>query len=92
MDTSQDRRERRCPRLGGQVSFKYCRTVGEQSLPCWKISDCWWERFNIQAFLGRNYSQDELKRLQEAVPKPKLVSLVELIEQARRNLEHQKPE
>ena len=85
MDETQDQRERRCPRLGGSVTFKYCRTVGEQSQPCWKIKDCWWERFDIQAFLAQNYSSDELKRLMEAAPKPKLVSLFEIMQQAQRN-------
>jgi len=75
--------ERRCPRLGGPVSFRYCRTNGEDGLPCWKIFDCWWESFDVVAYLKKSLPKDTFKRLVNAKPKPKIVSLVELIEQAK---------
>jgi len=53
MDTNKDNLEIRCPRLGGPVSFEYCRTNGDEMLPCWKIFDCWWERFDVAAFLKK---------------------------------------
>ena len=47
---------RRCPRLGGPVTFRYCLT-GESSGPCFKVIDCWWETFDVVRFL-----QDHLTR------------------------------
>jgi hypothetical protein len=61
--------------------------VGKPSQPCWKIKDCWWEQFDIHAFLAHNYSPDELQILLDAAPKPKLVSLFEIMQQAQRNVD-----
>jgi hypothetical protein len=38
--------------------------------PCFKVFDCWWERFDVVA-------------LSASRPQPKVASLVELIRQAR---------
>ncbi|MBW2571306.1 MAG: hypothetical protein JRE61_02780 [Deltaproteobacteria bacterium] len=65
--------ERRCP----------SRTNGEDGLPCWKIFDCWWESFDVVEYLKKSLPEDTFKRLVNVKPKPKMVSLVELIEQAK---------
>ena len=83
MDTEHDHLERRCPRLGGPVSFKYCRQSGENELPCWKVFDCWWEFFDIVPFLQENLPEDHFRELVTFRPKPKVSSLIEMIEQAR---------
>ncbi|MCP4688890.1 MAG: hypothetical protein GY859_12625 [Desulfobacterales bacterium] len=83
MDKSKDHFERRCPRLGGDVSFKYCRTVGNDELPCWKTADCWWERFDVMTYLRENVAEDDLEALLEKRPKPKVLNILELIEQAK---------
>ena len=84
MDESKDHLERRCPRLGGPVSFHYCRTSGDNHLPCWKTFDCWWEYFDVTDFLKKNMDPDAFGTLTQTKPKPKIVSLVELIEQAKK--------
>jgi hypothetical protein len=76
--------ERRCPRLGGPVSFSYCETCGEHQLPCFKIFDCWWEHFDVAAYLKNKLSQEQFERLVNSKPKPKVASLLDLIEQAKR--------
>jgi hypothetical protein len=84
MDTSQDHRCRRCPRLGHDVAFAYCRTL-EGATICPRILDCWWEIFGVERFLREQLSEEEFAAL--AVPrpaKPKVLSLVELIEQAKK--------
>jgi hypothetical protein len=86
MKQDPDDLERRCPRLGGPVTFKYCRFVGPGRTPCWKIADCWWERFDVMAYLKAALSEEELKRLLESRPKPKVASILELIEQARQHV------
>lgn len=82
-----DQLERRCPKLGGDVTFHYCRTGAEIDRPCGKICDCWWERFDVVSYLKENLPEEEFNRLAGSRPKPKITSIVELIEQTRKNLE-----
>ena len=84
-------RQRRCPRLGGPVTFEYCLTSESDRQPCWKIVDCWWESFDVTAFLEDNLSQETFGRLQRRQVTSKTATLVELIEQARRRQAAQDP-
>jgi len=79
-----DTREKRCPRLGGPIPFKYCMDQGDNKGPCFKIMDCWWEDFDIKAYLEMNLSPAALDKLTASKPPAKVASLVELIEQAKK--------
>jgi hypothetical protein len=81
---------RRCPRLGGPVSFRYCRESAEEGTPCWKIMECWWEIFDVLTYLKKNLSSDNFNNLMEKKPKPKMESLIELIQKAKKNVQSQK--
>lgn len=85
MDNSKDSLERRCPRLGGPVTFRYCREGGDGELPCWKVIDCWWEYFDVVRFFQRILSEKQFDRLLNVRPESKVGSLVELIKQAKKN-------
>ncbi len=74
--------ERRCPRLGNSVAFAYCRTCGDNGC-CFKILDCWWERFDVAGYLKARLSEADFSALAAAEPKPKVTSLIELIRRAR---------
>lgn len=87
MDDSRDQLQRRCPRLGGPVTFHYCRTCGEKQTPCFKVVDCWWEFFDVAAYFQNLLPEEDFNRLLNARPKPKVSSLVELIAQARARCE-----
>lgn len=78
--------ECRCPRLGSPISLKYCLISGEDDSICWKILDCWWETFDVEAYLKKNMSTVEFDRLIERAEKPvnKIGSLVEMIERAKK--------
>jgi hypothetical protein len=84
MDESKDHFELRCPRLGGPVSFRYCRTSGDDVSACWKIFDCWWESFDVVGYIKKHLSEDKFNMLVNTKPKPKTLSLVELIEQTKK--------
>ncbi|MBW2602949.1 MAG: hypothetical protein JRE28_01360 [Deltaproteobacteria bacterium] len=86
MDENIDQIERRCPRLGGSVSFAYCKTSGDDHSVCWKIFDCWWECFDVVGYLQKTLPEDQFKRLADSKPKQKIVSLVELVEQAKKRV------
>ncbi|MBW2058618.1 MAG: hypothetical protein JRH07_11625 [Deltaproteobacteria bacterium] len=72
----------RCPRLGGEVTFKFCRTMNDH-LPCGWIARCWRGQLDIEKFLADHYSPQELDRV-FTPPKSKLETLVELVEKAKK--------
>ena len=48
----------RCPRLGHQINFKYCRSENG-GIPCFKTLDCWYSHFNVLAHLKEKLTQEE---------------------------------
>jgi hypothetical protein len=52
-------------------------------LPCRWIVGCWQVRLDVNQFLEEHFSKEELKRI-FVPPKPKIESLVELIEMAKK--------
>lgn len=84
-DKRIDALQRRCPRLGGEVHFSYCRTCGESNAFCFKVLDCWWERFDVSSYLKARLTEAAFEALESAKPPSKVGSLIDLIEQARRN-------
>ncbi len=81
MISDNDHRKKRCPMLGHEVEFKYCREPGND-IPCAKIGDCWFEIFNVVEFLKSNYSEDNLEAISRPI-KPKTLSLFEIMEQVK---------
>jgi hypothetical protein len=81
MDT-HDKEEGYCRTLGHYVPFIYCRTM-KDGVPCHRILDCWFERFPVDEFLKAHYSQEEIASILEP-PRPKISSLIDLIEKARK--------
>ena len=79
---THDARSRRCPMLGHDVTFAYCRAPGSDT-PCRKILDCWWETFDIVAWVRETFGEEMPARLQ-APPPDKPLTLFELMEQAKR--------
>jgi hypothetical protein len=79
--------QRRCPRLGGTVHFAYCRRQGEDGLPCFKVFDCWWEVFDVVGFLRSRLDAADFQRIASARPKPKIASILEIVEEAKKRLE-----
>jgi len=58
--------------------------------PCFKIIDCWYDYFMIEDFLRKELKPDEWERIFNQPPKQKVLTLVELIEEAKkRKLEEQ---
>jgi hypothetical protein len=73
----------RCPQLGGEVPFRYCRIVNED-LPCRRIIVCWEFKIEISKFLGDHYSMDQIQRVLAVPIKTRLDTILELIEKAKR--------
>jgi len=79
----RDHLQRRCPRLGGPVTFRYCRDNGGEELPCWKVFDCWWEHFDIVACMREDLSEEQFTNLKNTQPTPKVQNIIELVRQAK---------
>lgn len=73
----------RCPQLGGEVPFKYCRILNE-NLPCRKIIICWEFRIEIGAFLNEHYSFDQLHNALKPPSRTRYETILELIEKAKK--------
>ncbi|MBU1343006.1 MAG: hypothetical protein KKE44_25160 [Proteobacteria bacterium] len=74
----------RCPRLGHQISFTYCRSENS-GLPCFKTLDCWYSYFDVHTHLKEKLSEEDFKKVFLKQAKPKVFSLIDLIEQAKKN-------
>jgi hypothetical protein len=79
-----DGKEGYCRILGHHVHFSYCRTC-QESMPCSRILDCWFENFDIRKFVEENYTEEEIKNFLQP-PKPKMQTLMSLIQQAQERM------
>ena len=75
--------EIRCPRLGGEVSLLYCLKVGGD-IPCPRTIVCWQPYFDVEAQLRAKLTEQQWNRCFGKEPQEKIVSLVELIEAAKK--------
>jgi len=73
----------RCPRLGQQIHFSYCRQEN-MGLPCFKALDCWYIHFQVVKYLKQELSAAEWEASFEVQPTPKILSLAELIKKAQK--------
>ncbi len=78
-----DHLELRCPRLGGEVTFAYCLREGGD-LPCPRTITCWQPYFPVETYLRTRLTQHQWERCFNQRPKEKVVTLIELIEAAKK--------
>jgi hypothetical protein len=72
----------RCPRLGHELTFAYCRREAGD-LPCHRTILCWQPFFPVEAFMRESLSAEQLDLFSRQDPKNKMATLMELIEQAK---------
>jgi hypothetical protein len=85
---AHDARARHCPMLGHEVRFSYCRSPASD-LPCRRVADCWFERFDVVAWLRAQFTDEQMAHIL-APPADKACTLVELIERARKAAEEKR--
>jgi hypothetical protein len=85
------KREIRCPRLGGPITFEYCR-VENQGQSCGRALTCWSFYFDVEAYFRSRMSPEQFEACFNGQIKPKVVTLIELIERARKNMEEKRAE
>lgn len=72
-----------CRMLGHPLTFSYCRST-EGNTPCRRIIDCWFQRIPVQKYLEENFSDEALQQI-SSPPRDKVLTILELIEQAEKN-------
>ncbi len=77
-----DERSRRCPRLGHEVTFHYCRTQEGSSL-CGRILDCWWEAFDVRAFVAEHFGPEKVEELLDREHPNKVMSILDIVQQVQ---------
>lgn len=82
-DPPKDEFTIRCARLGHQINFPYCRDENS-GLPCFKTLDCWYNHFNVHAYLKDRLTEEDFEKVFLNTGKPKVLSLLDLIEQAKK--------
>ncbi|MBM4328731.1 MAG: hypothetical protein FJ118_16380 [Deltaproteobacteria bacterium] len=84
-----EEREIRCPRLGGPVTFAYCR-VENAGRPCPRTIVCWQAYFDAETFFREIMTPEEFAETFLQPPRPKMATLIELIEQAKKLAEEKR--
>jgi hypothetical protein len=85
-----DHLELRCPRLGGEVTFCYCRKEGGE-LPCLRIITCWYPFFPVEQHLRESMTADLWDNFVYQTPKDKITTLIELIDAAKSRVKRENP-
>ena len=73
----------RCRKLGHQISFSYCRRENSR-LPCIKTLDCWYDHFLVEEYFRKELTPEEWDKAFKRSGTTKMLSLLELIEQAKK--------
>lgn len=80
-DPPDDTIKIRCPKLGHQIHFSYCRSEN-LGLPCAKILNCWFSYFDVEGYLREELTEEDFKRIFLQPQKSKAQSLMDMIDQA----------
>ncbi len=72
-----DSYEKRCPILGHQIQFSYCRQ-SEEEKPCSRILSCWSNSLPIHTYISKFFGPDDIQRL-KIIPKNKMYTIIDLI-------------
>ena len=80
----------RCPRLGGEVTFSYCRKEGGD-LPCLRSITCWYPFFPVEQHLRESMAADVWDNFVCQAPKDKITTLIELIDAAKSRVKRENP-
>jgi hypothetical protein len=77
-----DNLEIRCPRLGGEVTFAYCKRENG-NLPCPRTIRCWSIYFPVESYLREILTEDEWDTCFNQQPKDKISSIFEIVEKLK---------
>ena len=79
---AHDDRDIRCPKLGHELTFDYCRREGGD-LPCPRVIRCWESFFPVESFLMETMDADFWDAFCRQTPPDKMTTLLDLIEKTK---------
>lgn len=77
-----DKAEIRCPKLGCEITFAYCKKE-QGDLPCTRIIRCWQQYFPVKQYLKEIMSNADQERFHAARPKGRIASIFETVERIK---------
>lgn len=78
-----DHCEIRCLKLGGQITFAYCRRE-QGDLPCARIVQCWQGLIPVEHYLQECLSDEERQRLFSRPPKDRISTILEIADRVKK--------
>ena len=73
----------RCPRLGGEITFAYCRKE-QGDLPCPRIIRCWQDIIPVEQHMRIVLSEDEWESCFNVPPKDKIATIFEIADELKK--------
>jgi hypothetical protein len=83
MKEKYDKLQCRCPRLGHEVAFSYCRQESGV-MPCQRIIACWGVLIPVETWLKDEMPAEQWDLFCRQEPEDKLTTLVDLVGKARK--------
>jgi hypothetical protein len=77
-----DKVEIRCPKLGCEITFGYCRQE-QGDLPCVRIIGCWQPYFPVEKYLKETMSDVDQERFFNAEPRGRMATIFETVERIK---------
>ncbi|MBN2284298.1 MAG: hypothetical protein JXO48_10445 [Deltaproteobacteria bacterium] len=78
-----DSRMIRCLKLGGEVTFAYCRRE-QGGLPCSRIIGCWRGMLPVEDYLKSALSPEEMARCFGQLPKDRITTMFEIVDAVKK--------
>ena len=82
-----DHVEVRCPKLGGEVTFGYCRLL-QDGLPCRRALVCFEFKFPVDIYFQQVLKEETYTRIFTSVPENRVERLMNTVAQASQRLEN----
>lgn len=82
-----DKTEVRCPRLGGPVTFGYCRRAGQNELPCAKALNCFKLRFPVEKYFQAVLKEETFADIFGQPMEGRVERLFRVVDEAKERIE-----
>jgi hypothetical protein len=86
-----DHIEMRCPQLGGEVTFRFCRTLSE-GLPCPRALVCFESRFPVEQFFRSALREETFRRIFLSTPPGRVEKLLQTVSEAKERVNKDDPD
>jgi hypothetical protein len=86
-----DQIEARCPRMGHQINFGYCRSM-DNGLPCSHAINCFYYTFPVEEYFRRVLKEETFARIFLAEKPGRYESFLKTLSEAKDRVDGGKPD